>query len=337
MSRRTIRVAGFALLCSIVVIIVGIAGRTSAQGMTFVRVGSIEGPADRIELQGTRAYIGGERTFAVVDVSTPAAPKKLGTYTFPEKIWSFRVVGSLAYVADDFFGLGILDVSNPAAPGLRGSFKTPGQAKSVALFGTKAVIADHMSGLDHLDVSDPVTPVSLGSFYLEGYARDVVASGAVAFAVDAPAGLYVFDLSKPGPLDAVSSLQSASTPASITVSDESTRGPRLAVVAGAGMLQIYDVSNPAMPVKTAAFRTAGARPNRVRLRGSTAYVADGPGGLQVVDLSTPSTPSLIGTYATPDTARDVALADSLVYVVIGPPPTGNIPGGGGEVLILRQQ
>ena len=80
----------------------------------------------------------------------------------------------------------------------------------------------------------------------------------------------------------------------------------------------------------AAYRTPSGRPQRVAMRGKLAYVADGREGLQVVDLSTPSKPSIIGAYKTAGPARDVAVADSLVFVVVG---EGE---GKGEVLILRQ-
>ena len=306
--------------------------------MTFVPVGTIASPADRVQVQGKYAYLVAGKTLTLVDISNPAAPTRTGAYTFPEKIWGFRVVGSMVYVAADFFGLGLLDVSNPAAPALRGSLKTGGQAKNVAVFGTKAVVADHMTGIDYIDVSNPAKPASLGSFFLDGYARDVVAAGPLAYAVDAPAGLYVFDLSKPGPLDTVNSQQSASAPGSIVVSDVSTaQGPKVAVLVGTGGLQVYDVSNPAAaPVKAATYRTPGGRPQRVALNGTQVYVADGPAGLQVVDLSTPSMPRLVGTYKTDTPARDVAVAGSLVFVAKGPLPQGNISSEGGEVLILRQ-
>jgi hypothetical protein len=343
MIRTTIPSADIGLLRALILLLcwVGILVRTaagvSAQTATFVPVGSIPGPADLVRVDGRYAYVAAGKTLTVVDISNPAAPMRTGAYTFPEKIWGFRVVGSSVYVADDFFGLGILDVSNAAAPTLRGSMKTPGQAKNVAVFGTKAVVADHMSGVDFIDVSNPAKPASLGSFFLEGYARDVVAAGSLAYAVDAPAGLYVFDLSKPGPLDAVSSQQSAAAPGSVVVSDVTTQGPKVAVLVGAGSLQVYDLSNPAAPpVKAATYRTPGGRPQRVALKGAQAYVADGPAGLQLVDLSAPSMPRLVGTYKTANPARDVAVADSLVFVVAGPLPQGNLSSGGGEVLILRQ-
>ena len=330
------------LLCS-GYLTLSMAGSVAAQALSFTLVGSIPGPADMVEVQGSHAYITDGKTLTIFDISNPAAPKRGGTYTSPMQIWGFTVVGSLVYVVADVFGLGIVDVSNAAAPTLRSSFTTPGQAKGVAVFGTTAIVADHMSGVDLVDVSDPTEPVSLGSFYLDGYSRDVTASGSLAVAVDSPTGFYVFDLSKPAPLEAVSSRQfpnlrysaGAVAPGSIQISDP-TQGPPIAVLTGAGSLQIFDLSNPAAPERVATYRTPG-RPSRFALKGKLAYVADGPEGLQVVDLSTPSTPSLVGAYKTPDPARDVAIAEALVLVVTRPERDPTATGDRtGEVLILRQ-
>jgi hypothetical protein len=314
----------------------------SAQTVQFVPVGTIPGPADWIEVKGRYAYVSAANTFNVFDISDPAAPKRAGSYTFPERIWGFRVVGSLVYVAADVFGLGILDVSNPAAPVLEGSFKTPGQAKNVALFGTRALVADHMSGLDIVDVSNAAKPASLGSFFLEGYARDVVIADTHAYAVDAPSGLYIFDLSKPDPLDTVSTLQSPNTDRgsplhpSIDIGASTTERPALACVVRSQSLQIYDVSNPLKPVSVATYRTPSGRPQRAALADKTVYVADGAEGLLVLDLSVPAMPKLVGSYKTPSPARDVTVADSLVFVVIGDLRANSKSAPGTEVLILRR-
>ena len=50
----------------------------------------------------------------------------------------------------------------------------------------------------------------------------------------------------------------------------------------------------------------------------------------MVDLSTPSAPKIIGSFKTPLPARDVAVDNGLIYVVIG---AREEPG---EVLVLRQ-
>src|SRR5262245_54587248 len=232
-----------------------------AQVPTFTQVGTMHGPANLIEVDGGRAYVVGGKTLTVFDLSNPASPVHLGSHTFPEKIWGIRVVGPLVYVAADFYGLGIVDASDPKSLILRGSLKLPGQAKNVALVGTTALIADHMSGVDIVDVSDAAKPVNKGSFFLDGYARDVNSVGSMAYAIDAPAGLYVFDLSKPGPVEPITSQQSARAPASIELAKAASGQPgNLAVLVGGGLVQIYDLTKPTEPVRAATFKTPSGRP-----------------------------------------------------------------------------
>ncbi len=306
----------------------------SSRPSGFSLVSTIRARADLVELGEGRAYVVDGKTLTIFDLSNAATPVRQGAYTFPEKVWGIRVVGSRVFVAADFFGLGILDVSRPSAPTLVGSLKTPGQAKNVAVVGSTALVADHMTGVDVIDVSVVSAPAKRGSFFLEGYARDVMAAGSFAYAIDAPAGLYVFDLSSTDKLDSlepVGSDQSATAPGSIELVTKPTDGAAsMAVLVGGGALQVYDVSNPKSPVKVTAFRTPSGRPARAALKASTAYVADGREGLQVVDLSTPSAPRLIGSYPTAQPARDVAVAGALIALSVGPPEAG------GEVLILRE-
>ncbi len=313
----------------------------AGQTLRFTPAGSIPGPVDQVTVQGRFAYLAADREFKIVDVSTHAAPKLVGAYTFPEKIWGISLRLPLVYVAADFFGLGILDISDPARPTLRGSLKMPGQAKAVALVGTTALLTDHVAGVDFVDVADTAKPTSLGSAFLDGYARDVVSVGTTAYAVDSPTGLYVFDLSKPfdrskaEPFEPVASQQSVTGSRVIDVAPApQASGVHLAVMTGGPALQVYDVANPKMPHKLASLSVPGGT-QRAALRGSLAYVAAGPEGLQVVDLSTPAQPKIVAVYKTPSPARDVAVGDDgLVFVVMGKVATRYQ--GDGEVMILRQ-
>jgi hypothetical protein len=328
------------LLCAAATIVSAGAVRVSNQVLSFTPVGSIRGPVDQVTVLGRYAYLAADYAFTIVDVSSPGAPKAVGTYTFPEKIWAFSLRPPLAYVAADFFGLGILDIEDPTRPVLRGSVKTPGQAKGVALVGTTALLTDHMSGVDFVDVSNTAKPSSLGSFFLDGYARDVASAGSMAYAVDSPTGLYVFDLSKPfdlskaEPFEPVAAQQSVSGSRVIDVAPaRQPSGVHIAVMTGGPALQVYNVSNPRMPQKLASYLVPGGT-QRAALQGNLAYVAAGAEGLQVVDLSTPAKPTIVGSYKTPAPARDVAVADSLVFVSMGKVATRYQ--GDGEVLILRQ-
>ena len=307
----------------------------SAQTPAFTQVASIPGPADLVEIHGSRAYVVGHGTLRIIDISNPQAPKTLGTHTFPEKIWGLQIAEPLVYVAADFFGLGILDVSNPAAPKLRGSLKTPGQAKSVVVAGNKAAVADHMSGVDFIDTSNADKPTLLGSFYLEGYAREVALSGSIAYAVDAPFGVYAFDMTKPGALEPVHSQQTAQAPGSIVVSPDNAGATKLAVLVGGGSIQIYDLSKPTEPARVTAFKTPSGRPVRAALHGAHAFVADSREGLQVVDLSNPKAPRLVASHKTAAPARDVAVTDSHVFVVVGAPSETPREFKDQEVLVLK--
>jgi hypothetical protein len=311
----------------------------AAQAHEYVQVGELRATADIVEARGTQAYLVHGRSVTVVDLSNPAAPRQGGTHTFPDKVWGIRAAGSLLYAAVDKFGLGILDTSQASAPKLRGSVKTPGQSKSVAIVGSMALVADHMAGVNFIDVSDPTKPQLRGDFFLDGYARAVASSGSIAVAVDSPTGVYVFDLSKPSRLEPISTQQSAERPGNVELSEiPDAAGRRLAVLVGSGALQIYDVTDPAKPIKAATFRTPSGRPLDVALRGTTAFVADSTAGLQIVDLSTPAAPKIIGSFKTPASARSVALTEGLIVVAVtkGPvPASGESPEGTeGTLLVL---
>lgn len=299
-----------------------------AQGITFGAVGSISGPIEMIRVQGQRAYVTNGNTLTALDVSTPTSPKPLGSYTFPERIWGLRVVGSAVFVCADRFGLGIVEFAPNGTATLRGSVKTPGQAKNVAVSGTVALVTDFVSGLDVIDIANASAPTVRESVFLEGLATDVVTSGSFAYAADRPTGFYVFDLSKRMPLEPIASLQSAGPSnnqrAQLEVIDNAG-GRRIVVLAAGGPLQLFDVSAPGTPVKLPPFKTPG-NANRIAMKGSLAYVADGPEGIQVVDLANPSAPRIVASFKTSAPARDVAISDSLVFAGLA----------SGDVAILRR-
>jgi hypothetical protein len=299
-----------------------------AQAAALTRSGAIPGAADAIRVQGDRAFIAAGRTLTVFDLANPASPRRLGSHTFPEEIWGFRVYGPLILVAANFYGIGILHMSPPGELSLLGSYKTLGQAKGAALHTNRILLVDHMAGVDLLDVSNAASPVSLGKFFLDGYARDVVTKGSIAYAVDSPTGLYAFDLSSANPLEPVNTQQSASGARSV----EAGEGDGAIVcVAGGGMLHVYDVSVPSTPVKAGSLKIPAAA-QRVALLGSLAYVAAGGEGLLVVDVTTPAEPKVVGKIETPSPARDVAAGDGVVLVAVAPAPGST---GTAEVIVLK--
>ena len=101
------------------------------------------GVAYDVQVAGNRAYLAlGYGGLAILDVSNPAAPVRLGGYDTSGEARGVAVSGSVAYVADNTAGLQIIDVSNPANPVRLGSYNTGGQAFGVAVSGTIAYVAD---------------------------------------------------------------------------------------------------------------------------------------------------------------------------------------------------
>lgn len=308
-----------------------LSGRVAAQSLEFTHVATIAGPAQLVELHGTRAFLAADRTLQLLDLSNPAAPAEKGTYEFPQPIRGFVVAGSLVYVAADVFGLGILDVSNADAPTLIGSWETPGQARSVAVFGATAFVADVLTGIDVVTVSNPTRPVPIGSVFLDGLANDLVASESLIYASDRPTGFYVVDPSVSGDTDPLGSLQMTQESfASVFFSQiKVIRTPggsmRTGTLVAGGPLQLVDLSDPSAPVELPSYDTPGQAMD-IAVKDNLAYVADDSEGLQVVDLSTPTAPTIVGTFATLAAARGVSVSESLVLVVVD----------GGDVHILRE-
>jgi hypothetical protein len=312
---------------------------------SFEVLGTIPGPADFVEVHGTRAYVVAGPSLTVVDIQNPAAPRPLGSYNFPERIFALKLAGQVAYAAVDFFGLGILDISKPGSPTLLSSLKLPGQALSLTLIDNKVAVANRISGLAVVDVSDPAKPVSLGSVYADGYAVDVASSGTFAFVIDYPNGVIVVDVSKPGPPDALSMVSVGDKPRQIAVTRLAGTGAVIACMSGdQGHLLIYDLSNPAAPTHLTTYETPGphmgtsgpTRATGLALYGSAAYVARGASGLQMFDLSNPSKPLLASSFKTAAPARDVTVTNSHLFVVIGPAQSAAAGGSQSGVLIVKR-
>ncbi len=233
-----------------------LASSATAQTGTLTAVGTIPGPAELVRAAGTQAYVVAGKTLTVYDIANPAAPTRRGVYEFPEKVWGFRVYGSLLYVANGFNGLQILDVANPDKPVLHGAAKTQGQSKNVSVAGGRAVVANHMTGVDVIDVSDSTKPAYLGSAFVDGYARDAAIAGATAYAVDNPSGFYVLDVSTVTSknVEPASNIQEAHTPQHIELSEAG----RLAVLAGGEPFDPKRAPRPAGTVPRGTLQILGA-------------------------------------------------------------------------------
>ena len=249
-------------------------------------------------------------TFTVEDVSVVlTAPVQAGFYDTPGYAYNVQVVGTLAYVADDYYGLWIIDVSNPAAPVPVG--RTTGSAWSVQVVGTLAYVADRDYGLRIIDVSNPAAPVQRGYYDTPGSAWSVQVVGSLAYVADGYSGLGVVDVSNPAAPVPVGYYDTPGQAIDVQVVGT------LAYVADYDYgLRIIDVSNPAAPVEVGYYDTPDYAWG-VQVVGAFAYVADGESGLRIIDVSNPAAPAEVGFYDTPGYALGVQVVGALAYVADG--------------------
>ena len=250
------------LLCIGVGLLFGVGSITmSGQTRSLERVCLIPGPATTVHAHGTRLYVSDGPTLKILDIADPAVPAQLGTYTFPQDIYSTAVQGTVAYAAVDFHGLGIVDVSDPLSPTLLATVEIPGQALSVAVSGSTVVVANRLSGLEVVDVTDPASPVARGEFFTEGYAIEVAAEGTHAYVADAPEGMAIVDLSGSGEPRADSVGTASEPPAAVDVGVLPEAGITVAAVVSArSLVELFDVSDPSAPIGLGTHRLRGQTP-----------------------------------------------------------------------------
>ena len=325
--------AGYCVLMTLAV-----AAPVLAQPTRLEQVGVVPGPAEMVRVQGTRVYAALGRTLTVFDVTNPAAPRRIGAHTFPDKIGVSRKQAGWSTP------LWTSTVSRSLTPRVRPGSRCAARSRRWA--------RQRASPSSGRRPSSPITcPESTSSTSRtrrsrrrlgRSFWRDTRARwrprDSIAAAVDAPTGLYLFDFTKAAKLEAVGTEQSAERPVLVDVtSTNGSSAPNVAVLVGSGTLQIYDISAPAAPRKVSTFRTPAGRPARVTLRNSLAYVADLVDGLVIVDLAEPASPRVVSTFKTPMPARDVAVGGGLILVAVARGGSSEVPPSEGHIIVLREK
>lgn len=132
----------------------------------------------------------------IVDVSNPAAPALLGTYT-PGNFYDVVVLGNHAFLADLGTGLTIIDVSNSASPTLVSSMATVNSPFEVTVEGDYAYIAERSSGFEIVDISNVASPTVVATISTAHWAYDSFISGNRLYVVKGQAGFEIHDITDP--------------------------------------------------------------------------------------------------------------------------------------------
>jgi len=285
-------------------------------GMRYA--GSIGGGVPTVAISGTLAYVGEGSELSVLDISNPAAPKRLGSYTTRETVQDVEVAGQRAYVTADHDGLLILDIGDPAHPRLLGGYNTPEHAYDVQVVGTTAYVAAEYAGLQIVDVANPAAPRLLGQFgegKFKAYDLSVV-DGVVYIAAGDSFSQFVsvdvHDPAHPTLRDDYNADPNIGMPTGVHVVG------KLAYMASSHYLLIADVTTPAQgyPGPYVTYEL----PESVKdifVSGNRAYVTSYAGNLFIVDVTDAQNPQLLANYDTHGNSWDVRVVGSRAYVADG--------------------
>lgn len=269
-------------------------------------------PVRKIASSGTRAVaIAGDSDVHLLDLSNPAAPVTLGSWSTVLLLSDAWLVGNFAYVASwelDFLStVEIVDFTDPAKPVKLGYYDTPGYAQELLVRNNLAYVADAEGGMSILDVGDPVWPRRLGGYDTKGSIQHVEVSGSYAYVSDGN-WLTILNVSDPANPLRVGLYEVAGG-----ISSLKAYVTKLYVSEGTGGVRILDVSNPASIQLLGTYQGWGNPAQAMALSGKYLYLAKGTGGLHVLDVNDPAKPTyLTGAWTSP--AEDVVLMGKYAVV-----------------------
>jgi hypothetical protein len=289
--------------------------------------------AQDVAVVGTRAFVGSSVYLYIVDVSDPAAPTTLSARLLSGGTTHISATATrAAVIVNDSPNsrdvLELWDVSTSTNP-IRLSVTALGNAGSgqgVAITDTGTFVTVGGEGLKVLNASGSVQGSATDTF--RGDHLAVAADIAVVAGSDTVtnlATLRVADIGLPNAPTVVGMLESTvppnvGGPVFKSVGLDASGSVALVTAGTAGVWRV-DVSNPATPIHSDSWVTAGAAAG-ITVSGNLntgpvlAYVANGSKGLAILNVPTVGAPTLLGSksIAAGVTAQDVAVVGTRAFL-----------------------
>ncbi len=258
--------------------------------------------------------------FEIYDLSNPASPTLIDTYTYAGsgQAVGMNVSGKYAYVADGavygdqyWAGFHIIDVSNPTSPVLVGENIIQTAQGHPAVNGNYVYVPEVSYLTDPLDsiysppgiriwdVSNPDSPIPIGFAQSSTDAQCVAYQGNDVF-VGCNDGMRVYDVSTPSNPTEIGYYNS-SVGYGYAVYGIEIRGS-YAYLANGG-LQIIDISNPSQPVLIGYTQPQFSPAVNITLNGNYAYIASEEAGLRIIDISSSTNPIEVDSYYLANTGQ----------------------------------
>jgi len=306
-------------------------------------------PIYGLDIQGDYLYAAaGGCGLAVIDITDPVTAVELGRtgYVGNSTIEDVVVKGSNAYAANRSDGVQIIDVANPASPRQRQTIAMPiGYASTgtYSIFLHKgAAYVWHVrdngdAGVYIVDLNIPVDIRLTSEVSLPEAPLGMFFAGPYAYVAAGYSGLRILDITDPTNVTEVGSATTALEAGKVVVAGAyafvAERGTTSGQDFGWGNVEVFDISDPASPVRVSSFdsgsSTLSGWVDDIAVSGDYAYLLVTYSGLEVYDISDPADPTLMETAILPFSSQRISLrgryalisdwGGSLLVVDIGDP------------------
>ena len=263
----------------------------------------------------------GANGFLIFDAAAADSPQTLGYYQVPPASRRVTVAGKILAVANESAGFSLYDISTPGSPKFLSATDTKGLTARVAIRGNRAIIADVLGGASVFDIGDPTAPRPLGIFIPEDHPWDIAIDGDYGYLAYGHHGFGVLDLRPDIPKHLANEYSRLGSDFGYLIS-VAKEGPIAVAADLVNGLFIYDVGDPARPIRKAVFPPPSnplffflrhgtiLRPViGVALHDSRAYLAAANRGLTVVNYRDPGKPFQEASYSTEGSAYGVAFTE----------------------------
>ncbi len=299
------------------------------------------------------AYVASYGGLEIIDVSDPALPTMVGSYT--GLTYDVSVNETHAYVLKEFKDeFSIINISNPTSLAIEGSCDFSYHAQENYVSGDYSYVAAGDDGLIIVNISNPMSPEIVGICDTIYDASDVFVIDNYAYVADGRNGLITIDVGDPAKPTLVSSYESlySSGLLSIDISGNyaysadknygfvvfdignpispefagkcdtvvnlwnvGAYGDYAYTTTGADGFVVIDISDSTYPKIADSSYSGVSGYNHFAISNEYVYVADGPEYVSVIDISNPFNTTYAGRLETRGTAYDIAVSDKYAYVV----------------------
>jgi hypothetical protein len=272
-------------------------------------------------------YLGGT-WFTVLDISNPLEPQVIAEQPiYPFYIWQDMEVyadtqGGLFVYAPNSEGLWleIFDVTDPANPV---SYPNPMPNPLGLCIVNDLLFVGSYDQIRVYSLLDPQSPSAVGEVQIPPIPYDLATDGDYLYAgllesdiVDS-IRVMKLDLTDPtNPAVVDSALWPGPNPSNFPNNwlGEMVADRQEVIVSSTVALWGIDFDNPG-GAETLFYYPTGYRAYRIRYQDELGFIASGPAGLWILDLSDLTNPREVGHYRTLDFAQDIAVQDTIVYLI----------------------